>query len=77
VRSFFGDIMPYSDESKPTLRREMSLPSSGLKNKQFACYCFHAGFLLGLFFSLENRGDIFLRNIGRLSLHYMALYAGR
>jgi hypothetical protein len=25
--------------------------------------CFHAGFVLGLFFDPENGGDIFLRNI--------------
>jgi hypothetical protein len=26
--------------------------------------CFHAGFLYGLFFDLEDGGDMFLRNIG-------------
>jgi hypothetical protein len=26
--------------------------------------CFHAGFLLGLFFGLEDGGDMFLRNVG-------------
>jgi hypothetical protein len=26
--------------------------------------CFHAGFLLGLFFDRDNEVDIFLRNIG-------------
>jgi hypothetical protein len=26
--------------------------------------CFHAGFLLGLFFGPEDRGDMFLRNVG-------------
>jgi hypothetical protein len=25
--------------------------------------CFHAGFLLGLFFNPEDGGDIFLRNV--------------
>jgi hypothetical protein len=25
---------------------------------------FHAGFLLGLFFGLEDGGDMFLRNVG-------------
>jgi hypothetical protein len=26
--------------------------------------CFHAGFLLGLFFDPEDGGDMFLRNVG-------------
>jgi hypothetical protein len=29
--------------------------------------CFHAGFLLGLFFDPEDGGDMFLRNVGELS----------
>jgi hypothetical protein len=33
----------------------------------FACYLIHTGFLLGLFFGPDNGGDIFLRNIDRLS----------
>jgi hypothetical protein len=28
-----------------------------------ACYLFHGGFLLGLFFDPEDGGDIFLRNV--------------
>jgi hypothetical protein len=36
--------------------------------------CFHAGFLLGLFFDPEDGVDIFLLSIGRLSTDYMALY---
>jgi hypothetical protein len=35
--------------------------------------CFHAGFLLGLCFDPEDGGDIFLQNIGWLSMDYMAL----
>jgi hypothetical protein len=34
--------------------------------------CFHAGFLLGLF-DPEDGGDMFLRNVGRLSTDYTAL----
>jgi hypothetical protein len=34
------------------------------------CYVLHAGFLLGLFFDPEDRGDMLLRNIGRLSTDY-------
>jgi hypothetical protein len=26
--------------------------------------CFHAGFLLGLFFDQKDEGDTFLRNVG-------------
>jgi hypothetical protein len=32
----------------------------------------HAGFLLGLLFSPEDRGDMFLQNAGRLSTDYTA-----
>jgi hypothetical protein len=39
--------------------------------------CFHAGFLLGLFFDHNNEGDIFLRNVGWLSTDYTALYPRR
>jgi hypothetical protein len=42
--SIFWDITPYkSTESQPTLRRSMSPPSSGSKNKQF--YLLNAGCL--------------------------------
>jgi hypothetical protein len=34
----------------------------------------HPGFLLGLFFDPEEGSDIFLRNVGRLSTDYTALY---
>jgi hypothetical protein len=33
-----------------------------------------AGFLLGIFFSPEDGGDIFLRNVDYLLLNYTALY---
>jgi hypothetical protein len=32
--------------------------------KASASYLLHAGFLLGLFFDLEDGGDIFLRKVG-------------
>jgi hypothetical protein len=31
--------------------------------QRFACCLLHAGFLLGLLFSPENGGDMFLRNL--------------
>jgi hypothetical protein len=69
VKSFvFWDITP-SVQSQPTFWENMSPSSSGSKNKptKKACYMLHAGFLLGLFFDLEDRGDMFLRNVGCLS----------
>jgi hypothetical protein len=53
-------------------------PSSPKKATDFSeehiATCFHAGFLLGLFFDTENGGEMFLRNVGCLSTDYMALY---
>jgi hypothetical protein len=38
--------------------------------KYSSAWClFHGGFLLGSLFDPENGGDMFLRNVGRLSLH--------
>jgi hypothetical protein len=39
--------------------------------------CFHAAFLLCLYFDLENGGDMFLRNVSWLSTDYTALYPRR
>jgi hypothetical protein len=39
--------------------------------------CFHAGFLLGLFFEPENGGDMFLWNVSWLLRDYTALYHRR
>jgi hypothetical protein len=41
------------------------------------CHLIHAGFLLGLFFDPEDGGDMFLLNIGSLSIDYTALYPRR
>jgi hypothetical protein len=38
------------------------------------CYLLHSNFLLGSFYGPEDGGDIFLRNIGLLSMDYTALY---
>jgi hypothetical protein len=40
---------------------------SRARNRALLATCFHATFLLGLFFNPEERGDIFLRNVGLLS----------
>jgi hypothetical protein len=73
-----------SAESQPMYQRNMSLPSSGSKNKpskklawrQVALFttCFHAGFLLGLFFDPVDGGDMFLQNVGRFPTDNIALY---
>jgi hypothetical protein len=41
--------------------------------------CFHAGFLIRLLLvlDLEDGGDMILRNVGRFSMAYMALYPRR
>jgi hypothetical protein len=39
--------------------------------------CFHAGFLVGLFFDHEDGGNMFLRNFGWHSTDYTALYPRR
>jgi hypothetical protein len=39
-----------------------------------ACYLLHVGILIGLFIDPEDGGDIFLRNVGRFSTNYTALY---
>jgi hypothetical protein len=60
-----------------TFPKNMSLPSSGSKNmpsKAPLATWFHSGFLFGLFFHPEDRGHMFLRNVGWLSTHYTALY---
>jgi hypothetical protein len=39
-----------------------------------SCYLLPAGFLLGLFFDLEDGGDMFLQNVGyfqRTTRHYI------
>jgi hypothetical protein len=48
------------------------LPSQ-VQRPRSACYLIHAGFFLGLFFDPEDGGNIFLRNVCRLSTGYTAL----
>jgi hypothetical protein len=40
-------------------------------------YLFHAGFPLVLFLDPEEGGEMFLRNVGWLSMHYTTLYHRR
>jgi hypothetical protein len=49
-----------SVESQPTFRSRLHLQG---RRALFAT-CFHAGFLLGLFFDVEDGGNMFLRKIG-------------
>jgi hypothetical protein len=56
----------FSAESQPTFRKNMSPPSTGS-----ACYLLHASFLLDLLFGHKNWGNMFLRNVGRLSRRYI------
>jgi hypothetical protein len=68
--SIFWDITPCIPlQSQPTFRRNMSLLSSGPKNKPGKepvelSTCFLSAFLLDLFTDPEDGGDIFLRNVG-------------
>jgi hypothetical protein len=43
----------------------------------FTVSCFHAGFFLDLFFDHEDGSDVFLRNVGGLSIFYTALFLKR
>jgi hypothetical protein len=43
------------------------------KQASYAYYLLPAGILLRLFYNPEDRGDMFLRNVGWLSTDYMAL----
>jgi hypothetical protein len=71
--------------SQPTFHTNIPLPSSGSKNKpskkpgwkQVAstARCFHAGFLLGLFFHPEDGGNMFFQNVSWLPTDYTACIA--
>jgi hypothetical protein len=60
----------WTDESPPEFQRNVSPSYSGSMNKP-------SKKLLGLHFDPENEGDIFLRNVGRLSLDSTKLYPRR
>jgi hypothetical protein len=51
--------------------------SKFIKCESSGITCFHVGFFLGLFFSHEDVGDMFLRNVDWLSTDYMVLYPRR
>jgi hypothetical protein len=65
-------VTQWTSEITPTLRINISAPSSGLKNKLskkaieagVTYQPASVGVLLFLLFYTENRGDMFLRNVG-------------
>jgi hypothetical protein len=67
--SIFWDITPCTpfEIQQPFRRNKQSLLAT----------CFQTDFLLGLFFILEDGGDIFLRNVDWVSTDYTALYPRR
>jgi hypothetical protein len=77
--TIFWDIMPCSPlKVDQRFRGTYHLHFQGRRisqaNRAPLATCFHAGFLLGLFFDPEDGGDMLLRNVGRLSTDYKALY---
>jgi hypothetical protein len=44
---------------------------------RFTCSLLHVGILLGLVTNPDDVGEMYLRNVGSLSMDYMALYPGR
>jgi hypothetical protein len=50
-----------------------SVPEVGPDKRGSACYLLHAGLLLGLF-NPENGGNLFLRNVGSLSMDFSTFY---
>jgi hypothetical protein len=82
-----GYNVMWSIESQPTLRRNISPPSSGLRisqarnqlesRRQADRTCFHASFLLGLFIDPEDGGDMFPQNVSCLAMDYTALHPRR
>jgi hypothetical protein len=61
-----------SIESQMTFQKNM-LPPYSEQRIHSACYVFHAGLLLDLFFDPEVVNNMFLQNITWLSTSYMAL----
>jgi hypothetical protein len=65
----------YFDEIKQTFRRNILPTSSGSKiGSRKKVTCFHVGFLLGLFFDLEDIGDMFFKIFRSFSTDHTELY---
>jgi hypothetical protein len=62
---------------KSTIFWDITLCSPLRVNPCLVATCFHAGFLLGLFFDPDSGGDMFLWNISWLSTDYTVLYPRR
>jgi hypothetical protein len=84
LEEFYQDYKTeQSIESQATFMRNILPPSLRLNSKpskkiakirQSACCLFHAGFLLGLFFNLEDGGSTFLWKVTWLSTEYTLLH---
>jgi hypothetical protein len=55
----------------------ISILSVSVENRTLFAISIHTGFLFSLFFNPEDGGDMFLRNVGLLSMDYTALYPTR
>jgi hypothetical protein len=63
--SAFWNITPCSPLNRLHLQgQNINRARNKRESRSLLAACFHADILLGLFFDLEDRGDMFLRNVG-------------
>jgi hypothetical protein len=72
--TFISTVSCYAHAQPPSLK---TTPCRLSLTRALLATCFHAGFLLSLFFDLEDEGDMFLRNVGWISMDLTALYPRR